>query len=324
MNGERPTLTVVVDTEEEFDWTADFRRENTSVSAIEHIRRFQTLCDEFGLRPCYAIDYPIATQRQGIEALGPLADAGRAEIGAHLHPWVTPPFVEELNRKNSFPGNLDKAVEDAKIGHLKDAIKKNFGLTPISYKAGRYGCGPNTPIVLENHGFLVDLSPAPPLSFTAEGGPDFSRYGIEPRWVRASNILILPSTGAYVGWMPAAHRIYILAATMSILRVPGLLARIGAVDRLRLSPEGYTPRENRKLTEAVLQSGIRNFVFSLHSPSFKLGCSPYVRTQADLETFVGSCREYFRYFVHDLGGCCLTPAEVRETLLGQKEASVIA
>ena len=88
---DRPSLAVVVDTEEEFDWSAPFDRNATSVGHMRRIGRLQAVCEAWGLRPTYVIDHPIATQAPGTEALTPLVREGRALIGAHLHPWVSPP-----------------------------------------------------------------------------------------------------------------------------------------------------------------------------------------------------------------------------------------
>ena len=55
----------------------------------------------------------------------PLA-AGRAEIGIQLHPWVNPPFEEEVTPRNSFAGNLPRALEHAKFRNLREAIERNF------------------------------------------------------------------------------------------------------------------------------------------------------------------------------------------------------
>jgi hypothetical protein len=107
----RPILTVVVDTEEEFDWSADFSRNNVAVGHLQQIERLQHVFDEFGIRPVYVVDYPVAAQDEGALPLRAIADSGRAEIGAHLHPWVTPPFEEAVNARNSYPGNLPRELE---------------------------------------------------------------------------------------------------------------------------------------------------------------------------------------------------------------------
>src|SRR5687768_14349661 len=97
----RPTLMVVVDTEEEFDWSAPFSRDATSVTAMRHIDRAQRLCESAGVAPTYVIDYPIARQPLGYEAISAWARDGRCQLGAHLHPWVTPPFEEDVCGRNS-------------------------------------------------------------------------------------------------------------------------------------------------------------------------------------------------------------------------------
>lgn len=108
-------LSVVVDTEEEFDWTKPFDRNATGVSHMREIGRLQGVFEECGIVPTHVIDYPIATQQESIRPLKEYAEAGRAAIGAHLHTWVTPPFEEEVTARNSFQGNLTRELERAKL-----------------------------------------------------------------------------------------------------------------------------------------------------------------------------------------------------------------
>src|SRR6185503_6380530 len=122
-----PILLVVVDTEEEYDWSAPFDRRNTSVEHMRTIGELQRLFDEAAIVPTYVVDHPIATQATSIEPLRRFRDDGRCEIGAHLHPWVSPPFDEEVNARNSYPGNLPRVLERAKIASLAGAIEKSFG-----------------------------------------------------------------------------------------------------------------------------------------------------------------------------------------------------
>ena len=97
-----PRLQVVVDTEEEFDWSAPYLRANTSVSAMKQIGRAQRIFDRFGLKPAYVVDYPVVSQAAGYDPLQEIHQDGRCSIGAHLHPWVSPPYDEELTTRNSF------------------------------------------------------------------------------------------------------------------------------------------------------------------------------------------------------------------------------
>src|SRR5262245_14766296 len=94
---ERPILLVVIDTEEEFDWSKPFDRGSTGVTHMRSIGRLQEVFDEFGVRPVYVVDFPIASQEESAAPLRELQRSRRCEIGAHLHPWVSPPFEEPVN-----------------------------------------------------------------------------------------------------------------------------------------------------------------------------------------------------------------------------------
>lgn len=89
-----PVLYVVVDTEAEFDWSEPFKRSLTSVTAMRHVERGQAIFDQYGLRPVYVVDYPVASRPEGWGPLKAIMDRGGCEIGAHLHPWTSPPFGE--------------------------------------------------------------------------------------------------------------------------------------------------------------------------------------------------------------------------------------
>src|SRR5688500_13240430 len=92
--GQRFLLTV--DTEEEFDWTQPLAREGHGLDHVPQLARFQALCEDEGVVPVYLVDWPIVQSPLAASILrGPLA-AGKAEVGVQLHPWVNPPFDEEV------------------------------------------------------------------------------------------------------------------------------------------------------------------------------------------------------------------------------------
>src|SRR5690606_9158651 len=109
------------------------------------------------------------------EPLRAWAAEGRAIVGAHLHPWVSPPHDEDVNARNSYPGNLPAALERAKLERLRDEIEARIGQRPVVYKAGRYGFGPHTADALAALGFEIDLSGCPAFDHSADGGPDYAK-----------------------------------------------------------------------------------------------------------------------------------------------------
>jgi hypothetical protein len=324
--GCRPILAVVIHTEEEFDWDKPHDRAATGVAHMHHIHRAQDVFDAFGIVPNYVIDYPIAAQPEAVAPLKAYADAGRALIGAHLHPWVSPPFDEEVNARNSYPGNLPRALEHEKLRVLTDRITAAFGTPPLTYLAGRYGFGPNTGEILESLGYEVDISAAASIDYSADGGPDYSSYTSDPYWFgRTRRLLGLPGSGGYVGWLrrggtPLYRRL--THPWLRRLRLSGAVARLRMLERIRLSPEDYSEPEMRRLTRALMADGVRVFVFSFHSPSVMPGGTPYVRSDADLARFLEKCRRYFDFFLHELGGNAMTPLGVMEWLARETPPTV--
>jgi len=320
----RPILAVVVHTEEEFDWDKPYDRKATGVEHMSGIGRAQEIFDAHGIVPNYVVDYPIASQDAAVEPLKSFADSGRALIGAHLHPWVSPPYIEDVNTRNSYPCNLPRALEAEKLQRLTERIEASFGRRPRTYLAGRYGFGVNTASILEDLGYEVDISPAVPIDFSADGGPNYSEYSSDPYWFgERRRLLGLPGTGGYVGWLRGGGTPLYRAATKPFMRrcgVAGACARLRILERIRLSPEDYTVPEMRRLTAALLADGVRIFVFSFHSPSVMPGGTPYVRTRADLERFLDKCRRYFSYFLAELRGVTMTPLEIRDLLRDMQPA----
>ncbi len=301
-----PLLLVLVDAEEEFDWSAGFHRANTGVSAIDAIERGQDVFDPFGIKPIYVVDYPVAAAPAAAARIGALARDDRAEIGAHQHPWVCPPHDEQVGDQLSFPGNLPAELEAAKLDRLTQAIEAGTGVRPRIYQAGRYGIGPNTARILADQGYTVDCSASPPFDYAPEGGPDYSAWAPEPYWFGARrDMLGLPCTGAYVGTAGGrSHGLHAWATRPGPrrLRAPGILARLGVVERLRLSPEGFALGDMQRLTDVLLARGVRVFLMSYHAPSLKPGCTEYVRDADELAAFLQRMRDYCRWFFEQRGG----------------------
>jgi len=313
-----PILCVVIHTEEEFDWGKPHDRGATTVEHMRHIGRAQAVFDEFGIVPNYVIDYPIASQPLAVTALKDYADSGRALIGAHLHPWVSPPHEEVVNACNSYPGNLPRELEAEKLRRLTAQIELSFGVQPRTYLAGRYGFGPNTGEILEDLGYEVDISPAVPIDFSADGGPDYSGFSSQPFWFgKERRLLGLPGSGGYVGALRSGGTgLYrrVTSPMMKRVRVAGVVARLRLLERIRLSPEDYDVAEMRRLTATLLEDGVRVFVFSFHSPSVMPGGTPYVRSASDVERFLAKCCRYFDYFFSRLNGVTMTPLQVKSFL----------
>jgi len=311
-------LVVVVDTEEEFDWRQPFARSATAVTHIKEQYRAQEVLERYGIKPLYAVDFPVASQEQGYRPLREWLDDGHCDIGAHLHPWVNPPDEEELSARNSFPGNLPEWLEREKLKRLTDTIATNFGHRPMTYRAGRYGIGRATGGILEELGYHVDTSVVPFTDFGEIAGPDFSSATRDPFWFGPTGgVLEVPLT---VGWCGILRHSgnsiqpVLMSGVGMRFHLPGAFARLGLFERIRLTPEGVSFAELKRLTDTLLASGNRIFVLSYHSPTLAPGNTPYVRDEAGLQEFLSVLDRYCEYFVTSCGGRGSTMDEIHEAL----------
>jgi hypothetical protein len=283
--GQRVLLTV--DTEEEFDWTGPFRREGHGLSHIAAIPRFQAFCERLGAHPVYLVDWSIATDAQAVAIIGDAVRRGTADIGVQLHPWVNPPFDEEVNERNSFAGNLPPALEAAKFERLRDTIEAAFGAAPLIYRAGRYGLGTHTAAMLTRAGIRLDTSVRPLFDYSHQGGPDYSRHPLAPYWIDdAARLLELPVTSTYAGTFarfgPALHR-----AQRHMPTFFSGFSRFRLLERIALTPEGVSAEEALRGLDIALAGGLPVTVLSFHSPSLAPGHTPYVRSAAQVEALYG-------------------------------------
>jgi hypothetical protein len=304
----QPILTVVVDTEEEFDWSLPFSREATATTNISAQPMMHTeIFDRFGMIPTYVVDWPVASSPSAVRALSELQRRGACEIGAHLHPWVTPPDVEQLSAFNSYHGNLPADLEFDKLQRLTERITMAFGQRPRVFKAGRYGLGENTPEMLAKLGYDIDASVVPFTSLQNDGGPDFTGFSPEPFWFKANDhrMLELPTTAGFSGvFNRFGNKIFPLTQTSlgKAIKLGGITSRLGLLERIRLTPEGHTLAELIRLADSLLAQGCKVMTLSYHSSSLAPGNTQYVRSNADLESFKETTRKFLQHFESQLGG----------------------
>jgi hypothetical protein len=275
-------FTVFVDTEEEFDWRARFSRDNRAVTHIAAIPAVHRRFAERGVGLTYLVDHPVAASPEAVDVLRGLIEDGRSTVGTQLHPWVNPPFDEEINETNSFVGNLSVGLEAAKLEVLTGTIEAAFGRRPIAYRAGRYGIGPATFAALARLGYRVDTSMRSAYDYSSDEGPDFTAIG--NRAFHAGPILELPLTTVFTGRL-RGQGVGLYNALARIPRGRGVAARLGLLSRVALTPEDMPLRDAMEAVRVAAGEGLELLNFGFHSPSVVPGHTPYVRTAEDLAAF---------------------------------------
>lgn len=316
---QQPLLLTMVDAEESFDWSRPFDRANTDVATMAAQHLAHRVFERHGVVPVYLADFPVTQSDAGRAPLRELISAGVAEIGAQLHPWVTPPFVEDVNERNSFSGNLPPMLELEKARRLTEALEEAFGTRPRLWRSGRFGAGRRTADILKLLGYEADSSVVPlwPAPNCPEPG-EFWRLTAQPYWLdRQRTLMEIPVSAALVGRLAGsgAGRLARVVFDDRAARtgLPGVAARLGLLERIRLSPEGVSLDEAKCLARAMHRAGHRVFVLTYHSPSLEPGHTPYVRTREDLARFLAWLDAFYAFFREELGG---RPASWREVRWG--------
>ncbi len=280
---------IFADAEEEFDWRAPFRRDSTSTEAIDALPRANRYFTDAGCIPTYLVDWPVVANPVSAAVMRAMVHEGHCDIGTQLHPWVNPPFEEEITSQNSYTGNLPRTLEAAKIKILTEKIVKEIGVRPIVYRAGRYGIGPNTAGLLGEVGYRLDVSVRASFDYRAQGGPDFSRHPVWP-WRISERLHELPLTTTCTGVLRNILRVQHFAPAR------GLLARTGLFDRVPLTPEGVRLNDALTAIRQLFDSGHQLFSLSFHTPTLVPGHTPYVRSATDLKRFWGWWDGVFNLF----------------------------
>jgi hypothetical protein len=285
----RPICSLAIDAEEDFDWDTPVHGTRYSTGCMRHVQGLHDIVSAYGLRPTYLLTYPVLEDEDVMCILDRQLERGQCDVGVQLHPWVNPPFDQHDGPNGSYHGSLTPQSEERKIIALKAKFQQRFGRPPTIFRAGRYGLGPRTALLLERHGFEIDTSLAPRTDFTAQGGPDFSGYDYEPFWFGAGrDLLELPLCRSLVGWggklAPPLYRAT-SRASLESLHLQSVLSRLRYAERVTLSPEGNDVGAMTRLLRHLVGGGQRIVSLSFHSSSLAVGSNPYVQTKADLHQF---------------------------------------
>jgi hypothetical protein len=289
LRDQRRIATVLIDTEEDFDWADPTEGTDYVTGYLTRIAELQPIFAAHGVVPTYLVTYPVLQNPDVVGLLIHYRDRGEAALGIQLHPWVTPPFEGRGSTAASFGGNLAPEIEARKLETLCRRFTEVFAAPPLVFRAGRYGLGRQTAALIEAAGIAIDTSIAPRTSMIEEAGPDYSRIDFTPFWFgTARPLLELPLGRAIVGWGGTiGGGLYRSLIRASGIRAPlaGVLARIGCAERITLSPEGNDPRAMRRLINGLSRRGQMILPLSFHSSSIAPGRNPYVRSRADLHRF---------------------------------------
>jgi hypothetical protein len=331
---------ITIDTEGDNQWDGG-RPE--SAENIRFIPRFQQLCDRYGFPPTYLCTYDVVEHPAFDEVLLPLAASGRAEIGAHLHPWTTPPFTrwDRSDRAAAYPSELPVGVFARKLETLTRRIEEKTGRAPRSYRAGRWGLSAAHVPVLLQLGYTVDCSVTPHVDWRDPGarerGQDFSSAPVAPYFMSwgdparagASGLLEVPVTIVYTNRLmrrsPFVRDLYLGYRKTVVAR--------GLNRAFLLAPRWFRPFSDmsvsrfRAVYKAARDMGLPAVEMMFHSSELMPNGSPHNLTEGAVEDLFERLTGSFTFLADEgLTGTSLGDfaADVARGRVDQPEAAPLA
>jgi hypothetical protein len=298
-------LIITIDVEED-SW-GNYDRNKYSCNNIENIPELQRLFDKYDITPTYLINYPIANDIKAIKIFKEIIKYHKCEIGTHIHPWNTPPFTEKNGNNNSMLCNLPEDVQYNKLKHLHELITDNFDISPISFRAGRWGFDSTVAKNIYKLGYRFDTSITPFTNWTLEGGKDFSKMDSNLfyiyNYIKDGNnnyLLEIPATIGYVGLMCSNKKFINKIVNINNYRkinyfkINTIMRLFNIAEKIWLSPESSTLEEMVRLTETIRRkNNILNMFF--HSGSLMAGNTPFVPDIKSQKIFFNKIDLYLKY-----------------------------
>jgi hypothetical protein len=315
MRNGAPAVVMGIDTEADDQWSAEGRR-RLAVRNAERLPALQALCDSFGVRPSYLVTHEMAARKESADVLRGLAARGRCEIGAHLHPWTSPPFRPEDVAGHTYPHNLPPELLERQLTELTSLIETELGTRPTTYRAGRNGFDGGSLPILERLGYTVDTSVDPLFNERRKGGMSFAGAPLVPyhpdyadvRRAGASPILEVPISAATAPGLPkAAEALY---ARLRPIPWRGALRRLG-LKPVWLRPSYAALPDMVAFASRLARRGVPCFNVIFHSSELLPGGSPYTPDEASVTRFLDDLKRLLEHLTARLGARGRTYAEFR-------------
>jgi hypothetical protein len=307
-------LAVTIDTEADAQWEPGVPITTKNVAFWPP---FQELCEHHGVAPTYLVTSEIAEDERARDLLGGWAARGAAEIGAHLHPWTTPPYADRPGLRyndlvHAFPSQLPDELLLEKTTTLTGQIKAAFGSRPTSYRAGRFGFDRRLARYLADAGYAVDSSVTPLWDWRTypgldgAGGPDFRAQPPQPFLIRGSGphrLLEIPvtlfATYAPLRRCPALLEAYRSLPVRAARRL--LLSRWLLPQPMWLAPDPrYSAEDIASVWRCASESGLTTAVMMFHSSELMPGGSPFRPDAVSVRDLL-TCLDTFFTHVRRLG-----------------------
>ncbi|HYU20137.1 MAG TPA: hypothetical protein VEQ11_15725 [Chloroflexota bacterium] len=292
-------LLITIDTEPDLP-----RRRQASAGTLNNIPALLELQRRIpDIKLTLLVTHSVISDPTSLKVLEQLKRDYQCEIGAHLHPEETPPFIRGVPDETSLM-RLPLEARAEKLRVLTRAISAHFP-RPISYRAGRWKLSPEDLALLAEHGYRADSSVTPYVSWRIEHGPDFAAAPRDPHLVTGALWEVPVSIGLNrAEWLGRSRllRNYLQLCSLELLGLPGPIKSAWSLVRpirpVWLRPTYSSAEAMLRLAEQLLArspGGVLNMMF--HSNELAAGGRPFIRTRADADRIMTRVVDTCRYLL---------------------------
>jgi hypothetical protein len=292
-------LVITIDVEEEGLFSGNYPRSGAGVANVAELSRLEFVHREFGFPLTLLATYPVAQDPAARKVLAAWQQEQGAEIGVHLHPWNTPPFMDFPGPEPIPTARLPLTLVEAKLKSLVDCLTESFHEPPRSFRMGRFDWSPGLLELLPGCGLRVDSSMVP-LTFKGDGVQNFLTPA-DPFWLdmpasAGMRLLEAPVTMVPVleGSARAVHR---LAGLLPGKAGQALLSRYRFVGAAGIHPAWFPQFSMRLATSLHRRRGGRVLTLFLHSSELLPGGSPDFPDAASVDRLVAKLRNFLAWLV---------------------------
>lgn len=284
-----PCFQITIDVEGDNIWS---RPSIVTTRNAEYLPRFQLLCEQYGLKPTYLVNWEMANSVAFREFGADIIKRSTGEIGMHLHAWNSPPIVPltvDDAKQHPYLIEYPELIMREKIGVMTKTLEDTFGTKMVSHRAGRWAFSNAYARILVDHGYKVDCSVTPHISWRrtmgalgGAGGTDYTNYPSHTYWIHLGEAKLLEVPVTIVPRMQP-----ILKRGMRLLCGKPLLRK------LWLRPNGRNLADMVYILNRAIQEGRDYVQFVLHSSELMPGGSPTFDTKGKVETLYVDLRHLF-------------------------------
>jgi hypothetical protein len=301
----KPFFLITIDTEGDNLWA---QPKNITTRNAEYIPRFQNLCEYYGFKPTYLVNYEMACSNYFKEFGLDVLKKEKAEIGMHLHAWNSPP-LKKLTENDFFHQpyliEYSKELINDKIKFITSFLENQFDTSIVSHRSGRWALNKIYSDLLIENGYKVDCSVTPLRSWSktkgdpnGKGGSNYLYNINKAYWMYssadcdASPLLEVPVTiiakqknlNTLIDKFPFSRKLLIWLLRKKIKPI-------------WLRPTGKNISDLKLIIDYKISIKSDYIMLALHSSELMPGCSPIFKNKKDIEKLYDDLNELFSYLM---------------------------